>query len=526
MSASVMNKPQDNAMGPPANSAPQTQTQLPSIDLMTSGVPAQGVSGQGDSPNYTFFDPARDSGVWSMQSQSKHASMLSTSTNGVQLPPLNNARTSPNRNSYGQSDRSPFSPTFPHTPVTNGNQPSPVHGFNFGTTDPNMPQLNKSYDGPAHYRGSGEFPPPDSRRSSIDSNMKNGMGQLALGASSPYQSQNASQTSIVNNLQRERGIPSSVENARGLRLSASSSLQQQPLSPLGRSRVGAGNFNAGRVAPPIMPTTRQAWPNPNAKNPTPGAPYAFPDPELAAPGTMSRMSSSGDDEDRGQRDPYSRRNSAADSIGSSIFTSDSRLPPGQRRLDDDLPGVHHHQLQHRQVSGLMGEDQGEGANGTSPYSRTPELRVSHKMAERKRRSEMKDLFEELSRQLPSHRGAKSSKWEILTKAIEHVKSLECHQERYKGDAHQLRAVHDENQALRDQNNRLNEEVHELRLRLQHQSSQQVQPQNQQPYTYSHFNTPPLPSLSNDRSRTVLPPMNATAPLPRSSSMQGIQYSSH
>ncbi|KAI9316981.1 bHLH transcription factor-like protein, partial [Dichotomocladium elegans] len=51
------------------------------------------------------------------------------------------------------------------------------------------------------------------------------------------------------------------------------------------------------------------------------------------------------------------------------------------------------------------------------YSRSPELRISHKMAERKRRKEMNDLFDELRDILPVEKGLKTSKWEILSKGI-------------------------------------------------------------------------------------------------------------
>ncbi|SJX66528.1 related to Protein esc1 [Sporisorium reilianum f. sp. reilianum] len=74
-----------------------------------------------------------------------------------------------------------------------------------------------------------------------------------------------------------------------------------------------------------------------------------------------------------------------------------------------------------------------------PYSRSPELRVSHKLAERKRRKEMKELFDDLRDQLPVDKGPKTSKWEILSKAVEHIAHLADEKNELAAEVDRLRA---------------------------------------------------------------------------------------
>jgi len=158
--------------------------------------------------------------------------------------------------------------------------------------------------------------------------MNQGLHALALAPSSPYDSTNASQTSIVSGLQRERGIP--VSNGyRGPRLS-----NPQPLSPLGPRSISSisGDYRTssiGRIAPPISSNPRSEIYN--AEHPTAGQPYAFPDPEFGP----QRSSDSGE-EARNASAQFSRRGSLATSVTSSVYTNDSRLPPGQRRLEEGI----------------------------------------------------------------------------------------------------------------------------------------------------------------------------------------------
>lgn len=238
------------------------------------------------------------------------------------------------------------------------------------------------------------------RRESVDSRINQGLSDMRLG-SSPYATNNQSTSSIQNTLINQRNPRPGMDNLAVHRISNG----YQP------SADRNPEPKAVRTAPAITgPATSHIA---RAQEPTKGQAWAFPEEEITRVGPQPTSF----DE--------SRRSSITESIASSQFTTESRLPPGQRRLEDsgefarmsgssEFPSVHHHSMQHKQLSDLQAEN-GIGGLGAQPYSRTPELRVSHKLAERKRRTEMKELFDQLRDLMPQERGSKASKWEILTK---------------------------------------------------------------------------------------------------------------
>ena len=157
--------------------------------------------------------------------------------------------------------------------------------------------------------------------------MNTGFNNLHLnGAQSPYGSANPSQSSIAADLRRDRGITSTTNGLRNSRAS-SNMQQQQPVSPLSPYAGEARQAFTPRNAPIISANPiREVY---NAEKPTAGQPYAFPDPDVS-----HRSSGSTNEDPRSASTMLSRRNSDHTSITSSVFTSDSRMPPGQRRLDE------------------------------------------------------------------------------------------------------------------------------------------------------------------------------------------------
>ncbi|KIX01369.1 uncharacterized protein Z518_09094 [Rhinocladiella mackenziei CBS 650.93] len=447
----------------PPPSLPQTTQTLPSIASLTAKLPAQPIDRAPS--DLSIHPPQRDSGSWMTPGALSGSSAHSANS----MPYLNSAHspTGP-----GPSPYTPENTSAPPAPFNGGLQHTP-NGLPAPTSDPNP------------NRGSGDF--DDSRRSSVSNSIHSGMNNLGLGPTSPYTSNNASQTSLVSGLQRERGIQ--TNGYSGSRYSTMSG----PISSFGSNRGGRGGFAAGRVAPPILENPKQEVYS--AEAPTRGQAYAFPDPDAPRPQGAPHST-------------FSRRNSFAESFTSSILTTESsRLPLGQQ----ELPEAHHHSLQHKQIDSLRSDP--DSPNGTTPYSRTPELRITHKLAERKRRSEMKDCFEQLRTRLPASQNNKSSKWETLSRAIDYISQLE--------NQNKAQRVEFESQRLK---------MAELEAKL-HEMSQQMralqQPQGSFPPPPTAMPQSPLGYGSHFNNHIDGPtePARTLPPIMNSGSMQGIQYSS-
>ncbi|KAJ8100414.1 hypothetical protein POJ06DRAFT_252649 [Lipomyces tetrasporus] len=181
---------------------------------------------------------------------------------------------------------------------------------------------------------------------------------------------------------------------------------------------GGSRVNAPRGAPPITNATPYA-PHPNAPSPTKGYPYAFPDPGASLPSTQSLQAPPPTSQYFPNGSTMLGYSHAANASRTSIDSYD-RMSARSLDLDEQAAAT-------------------AQAAGVGPYSRSPELRQTHKIAERKRRRDMSLLYEDLKEILPDEKGVKSSKHEILVRAISVIRKLNRNNDELRQEVNDLRA---------------------------------------------------------------------------------------
>ncbi|KAG9245557.1 hypothetical protein BJ878DRAFT_479127 [Calycina marina] len=482
-------------------------------------------------------DEQRDSAYYSnMDPSSKHNSAHGHS---ILTPPPSNY----------QSSLADHTPSPINTSILNQPLPSPGSGsmsvasMVSPTTDQSMlRRLDRQPDRQSYAssnftnEGHNHFEGESSRRQSVNSTLGPGLQEMKLGGSSPYHSNNQSTTSIQSTLQQQRNPGGAERNSLGRFYSNGPVTSQRTSAPISLpDPISPRGPRAPIIAPAI---TGPAQGNiARAPEAIPGQAWAFPEEPIQQLNSRARPSAESLNRN-GTSFLDSRRSSLADSIASSQFTHESRYPQGQRRLDDnagahdyqqrlsrassEFQGVstHHHSLQHKQVSDLH-SDAGS-PNGSQPYSRTPELRVSHKLAERKRRTEMKDLFDQLRDLMPQERGSKASKWEILTKAINEYGRMKDTIEKERSKASNLtkerEALLRENASYRMENAQLRAENSRMGGSAPYRGEQVIREhehimETSQPHFQTSAGRVPQPEL---------PPLRMP-PAPPADSMNGIQY---
>ncbi|KAF3924879.1 hypothetical protein ABW21_db0205755 [Orbilia brochopaga] len=498
--------------GSPMNMEKQT---LPSIQNLTHSVPAvHSPSPTGHSPSHSSIKTdTHDSGIWSMagSSNSNHDvnqvpfPIAITTDSSLSSPmhmtlaamtrehPTDAANRGSILNPDSQRDSQSLNPPYAHPPQSSAAIPSIFAPSRSNQSASSLHSATRPAPNVLTSPYGIDSSPSNSRRSSFDTRLS-GL-QLNSAQGTPA----ASQVSLVSQLQRERNggytqgspAPSILENGNHTTFSPISPVSHFATNSISSNGSGQRGFSGSwstnapptsqaaerpgaRVAPPIIGSSRFPYPHPNAPSPTKGFPYAFPDPEATGPTAPNSRDGGfpGPQVQNGPGAPLAGRpyayhadvnhngappqhsQSSLYSQNSTSTTASSHhahAPFGQPPFQE----VHHHSLQ-RGASGL-----GNVPNNT-PYSRTPELRVSHKLAERKRRKEMKELFDELRDALPAERGGKSSKWEVLTKSIEYLSQMRQQHNNLAQTNHDLSA---ENQSLSTTNEGLARELDRLRNEL-------------------------------------------------------------